>query len=65
MVDVHLGALTAPSCKERQEEVGSLALLEEVSRTPGGCFGIGSMMGMRCVPMTMLQSGTHELNVLA
>lgn len=25
VVDVYLGALTAPSCKERQEEVGSLA----------------------------------------
>lgn len=31
VVNVHLGALTAPSCKEIQEEAGSLAHLEEVS----------------------------------
>lgn len=29
MVDVYLGALTAPSCKERQEEMGHLAHLED------------------------------------
>lgn len=29
VVDVHLGALTAPSCEERQEEVGSLVNGEE------------------------------------
>ena len=31
MVNVHLGTLTAPSCKETQEEARSLAHLEEVS----------------------------------
>lgn len=53
VVNVHLGTLTAPSCKETQEEAGSLAHLEEVSGTPGRCLGTGPMVGMRGVPRTM------------
>lgn len=36
VVDVHLGALAAPSCKEGQEEAGSLVNREEVHEPRDG-----------------------------
>lgn len=45
MVDVYFGALTAPSCKQRQEEVGSPAWQEGGACTLGGCSGTGPSVG--------------------
>lgn len=68
MVDVYFGALTAPSCKQRREEVGRLARQEGGACTPGGCSGTGSSVGRVsiCTPVhENARRGTQDLNVPA